>query len=964
MMESTVETSYRPSSNINLKVGYVNVQKHAISVSKFNLRILQINSQCVRNKVSELEHLASLEKIDIICISEHWLRESQIPLFTPSGYTAVGFVCRKTSKNGGAGIFVSPALKYTEIDLSMCNAEHEIEISGIKLNGLSILSLYRPPSGDIQVFFDNFEKAVKKVLKLTTKIIICGDYNIQFLKTTDPTTVSFLNIVRTLNLRVTNNLPTRKKSCLDNILVNFSEELYDIRLLIDCISDHDPLLFNFNSCDLSNRLITNSNSNRNFVRRQNENQIAIFIEALQNEGWEMISLYINNLIDVKTLFDSFFNRYVNLWHSSSPLVESKGKLKTKKFNWFNEELRKSRELMLSYHNVYRSMERNKSVQAEAAHKVYLFFKQQYKVKINNAKRQSYEHFIETSNNKCKAAWEVISRETQSTTTTQKANLNPDQLNNYFVDSVSDIQGKIPHTNTSAHNLVHHIIHNAPEFHWSTVTPEEVIKTVSRISNSRSTDVYWISNYLLKRTVGHFSDPLTFVLNQCLIHGYFSDLLKVSKVTPVFKKGDKTQPQNYRPISIVPIFSKIFESLLYTQLVLHFESNNLISNCQHGFRSNRSTTTAVSNLVDDVLLAFEKKESVSLMLCDLSKAFDCVQHDVLLSKLCYYGISENSLLLLQSYLSNRKQYVSVNGLQSSTLSVNTGVPQGSVLGPFLFIVFINDLPNNIPSKTIIYADDTTLLSSHSNLDDLVVNLSQAHNSAQDWFSSNKLLCNGEKTQEILLSLTHAEDYQSVKLLGFYIDNGLNWRSHINNICNKISRVTYLMWKLRDFVGDEYLRVAYFAFLQSHVSYGIILWGHSSAVHDILLIQKKVVRTMCRVNHLEHCKPLFIKLKFMTVINLYIYHLLTYTKLHITDFNDRQSIHHHNTRGKNKIDLPHHRLAKTGNSFKFNCIKFFNRLPSTARQVSMNKFRSTLREWLIANPFYSIEEFLECNLDFKF
>ena len=240
---------------------------------------------------------------------------------------------------------------------------------------------------------------------------------------------------------------------------------------------------------------------------------------------------------------------------------------------------------------------------------------------------------------------------------------------------------------------------------------------------------------------------------------------------------------------------------------------------------------------------------------------------------------------------------------------------------------------------------------------------AQANAFNWFSTNKLHCNQDKTQKILLSLTQNIE-ESVKLLGFLIDTKLNWVDHVNMVCNKVARVSYLLWKLRDFVSDEYLRMAYFGLFQSHISYGLILWGHSHAVPQLLLTQKKVIRTICRVGPLEHCKPLFKKCKILTIINLYIYHILLYTKANLSMFPIRQDLHDHNTRNRNRLDIPQHRLAKTGASYKVNCITFFNKLPVSAHTAHFNKFKTKVCEWLINNPYYSINEFLNSQINITF
>ncbi len=425
------------------------------------------------------------------------------------------------------------------------------------------------------------------------------------------------------------------------------------------------------------------------------------------------------------------------------------------------------------------------------------------------------------------------------------------------------------------------------------------------------DYFSLSNKLIKRSIEYIQQPLAFIFSRCLELGYFADSLKVSKVIPIYKKGDKQLPQNYRPVSIVPIFSKVFESLMHNQLSFYFESNDLMSDSQYGFRVGRSTTNAVMKIVDHTLKAFDRKESVALSLLDLSKAFDCVPFTSIMQKLKYYGISENSCKVIISYLENRQQYVSVKGSNSTMQQVNIGVPQGSVLGPFFFTIIINDLPKNLSVNSVIYADDTSLFASSKNINELQAIIEASQIEAGNWFCSNRLHCNEDKTQNIVLSLS-TNQAQAVKLLGFWIDTKLTWSDHIDKLCNKISRVSYLLWKLRDIVSLEYLKTCYYGLFQSHISYGLVLWGHSTAVHRILLIQKNVLRTICRAAPLDHCRPLFIQTNILTITNLYIYHILLFAKSNLHLFSNRQDIHFHLTRNREKLDIPQHRLAKVGSS----------------------------------------------------
>lgn len=552
-----------------------------------------------------------------------------------------------------------------------------------------------------------------------------------------------------------------------------------------------------------------------------------------------------------------------------------------------EDLENKRENMLNFFNVYKNVKINKPELAPQAYNAYKVSKNTYRSHLVQAKKQAYENYIETAPNSCKAAWEIINHENRSCEP-QEVTLDPEVINNFCLNSVKNISNNFPVTSTSVSEFLGSSFMPSNSFQWQAVKSSDIIRAVNKLSNSKTMDFFGLSNKVIKLTIEYIQEPLAFIFSKCLELGYFADSLKISKVIPVFKNGDKQLPQNYRPISIVLIFSKIFESIMYEQLSFYFEYFNLTSESQFGFRPGRSTTNAVMKIVDHTLRAFDNKESVALSLLDLSKAFDCIPFSFILQKLKFYGISSDACRIITSYLENRQQYVSVKGLSSSVQKVSIGVPQGSILGPFFFSIIINDLPKNLSVNSVIYADDTTLFASSRNTQELNTIINNAQLEARNWFSTNKLLCNSDKTQNTFLSLT-TNQTGSVKLLGMWIDTKLSWSVHIDSICKRISRVSFLLWKLRDLISMEYLKTCYYGLFQSHISYGLILWGHSSAVHRILLIQKKVLRTICRATSQEHCRPLFIHTRILTIINLYIYHVLSFTKNNLHLLSTRQAGH---------------------------------------------------------------------------
>jgi len=403
--------------------------------------------------------------------------------------------------------------------------------------------------------------------------------------------------------------------------------------------------------------------------------------------------------------------------------------------------------------------------------------------------------------------------------------------------------------------------------------------------------------------------------------------------------------------------------MYNQLSSYLELNSLLNKNQFGFRSGQSTMDAINALVQDIIEAFENRDFAWASFIDLSKAFDCVDHGVLLHKMEFYGIKNAALNMFCSYLKNRRQVVEVGGRLSKVALNNCGVPQGSVLGPLLFLIAINDLPNCLNSNSYLYADDTTVMSTNNNLQTLKTMASESMKVAHEWFAANSFLLNNDKTQTVIFSLkkleqiAESETTSSVKFLGVTLDQTLSWSEHIDQLCVRLSRLIFLFRRLSPIIPLDYQRTAYFALFQSALSYGLIFWGNSPHMSKILVLQKKVMRIMAKSNPREHCRPIFISFKIMTVINLYIFYILLFSYKNIDSCLLRADIHNLNTRNKSKINIPYVRLEKTKLSYRILGLKCLNKLPEAMLGLPIGAFKARLSNWLVKNPFYSIKEFLD-------
>ena len=410
---------------------------------------------------------------------------------------------------------------------------------------------------------------------------------------------------------------------------------------------------------------------------------------------------------------------------------------------------------------------------------------------------------------------------------------------------------------------------------------------------------------------------------------------------------------------MPIFSKVIEQCMKMQLSRYFEHNNVLNMSQYGFRTGLSTIKAVESVVSEIIRGFESRSYTCVTLVDLSKAFDSVSHDILASKLQFYGIQSNELNLIKSYLTNRHQIVKIMNVKSEELIIQTGVPQGSVLGPFLFVVYMNDLPSCLPHKSVLYADDTTFITNAENTKSLQEKNEEMIIASSSWFLHNELTLNAAKTVALYFNLNHENandsNIESVKLLGIYMDAKLNWNRHTDEMCKKLARVLYLLRKLKTSVGEDLLISAYYAFFHPHLLYGNLFWGNSKGALNVFKWQKKAVRCIKGVSDRVSCKKLYSEYKIMTVPSIFVYQSLMYVKENYAQITRRTDIHDYNTRQKDNMDTPYVRLSKTQHSYRYCGVKYFNLLPSFIRDMNQKRFDSYIKNMLKNSCLYSVGEF---------
>lgn len=606
---------------------------------------------------------------------------------------------------------------------------------------------------------------------------------------------------------------------------------------------------------------------------------------------------------------------------------------------------------------------------------YEQYKQLYRNEIKAFERNKCDLQLLNSTNRNRDMWKIINSHIGNKPNHMlPSGTDPESLADEF-NNLFSLSNKP--NNLNQQNIL--IPSNQNSFYLLPTCEYELRTVVNSFGGSGSAGIDGIPANFLKKCVDQFVKPLSHIINSSFMSGCFPDRLKHTIVLPIHKKGCCNNINNYRPISILTAFSKLIEKIVFDRLSSYFKKFNLISKFQHGFIKGKSTETALYELVDSILAALENKEACCGVMLDLSKAFDSIDHQILLKKLEYYGVRGTALSWFTSYLSNRKQTTVIKSKSKTTYSkdkvIGQGVPQGSVLGPFLFLIYINDL-HNIQNQSnhlmINFADDTTILLKGNSIREISDTGSIYIKKIEEWLQSNNLKLNQQKTNVLVFSTRQANPmlqnvefnnciYQTVssaRLLGIVIDGNLKWREHIDMLCCTLSKLCFAMRQIKDLVSEQVLRIVYSGCCYTRIKYGIIVWGGSSDLCRVFTYQKKLLRIMLHLNIRQSCRGYFKKLNILTLVGIYILEILLFFFKNKHLLHEYISTHDYGTRHKDRYCLPKHRLTLSENGPTYVALKIHNKLPNHIKVIkNLHSFRQACNRLLLQIEPYSLQEYFD-------
>jgi exonuclease III len=822
--------------------------------------------------------------------------------------------------------------------------------------------VYRNPASSND-WFDNYLQMMDSVNSYNLNTVILGDFNIDLLSPQShwDTITNMLGLTQLI--QETTRVAESTSTLLDHIYTNNTNVILKAFTSNVCMSDHKPII-----CKLAQKLPKTRPKGHTYITYRSFKKFDQFTYLYD------LSLVdfgiVRNCSDPNVAAILFTQLLLSVLNKHAPLRRKRVKHPSIPC-WMTKEIKDAMAL------------RNKLKQEKQFDQ---YKKQRNKVTdlVRQAKRSYFQKLLtgngETNISRIWQAMNEFSKKSRKPPSTVQFPFSADQFNTYFLtltDSIIDSTN----TDSEACSISEELkqfctskLETTDSFAIPHLTEHDVRLLVLKLKNKKSMDINNLNASILKLSLPCIVDTLTYIYNLCIAQNTFPSVFKEAKVIPLPKASDTTVLDNFRPISILPILSKPLERHIHTHLIKYVENKTLLHPYQSGFRPNYSCQSALTHLCDTWLDAINKRLLVGAVFLDLRKAFDLVNHNLLLAKLNSYFQNSASLSFFSSYLASRHQAVYLNGSFSSPGVVRCGVPQGSILGPILFCLFINDLPLSLTQTNTIldlFADDSSLHTQGKTIESIENNLQTSINEIEQWCSNNHMALHPKKSKSMLIATwqkqllqpltlnlklgpTVIEQVHEHRVLGIVIDDELRWQSHIDFINKRISRNLFLLSKLQHYVTIEALKSFFYAHCMTHINYASSVWCCASEIHikKLNALHKRGIKIIYSnsnenkdISTLQKCKYLhMLPLQKQFTYNTAVF-MFKITFGEAPDYLDKFFIKPDlGTRLKNyKLPFPRIDLYKT--SLAFNGSLMWNSLPPEGKMCqTIRVFKKNIHNYL--------------------